>query len=152
VSSCSLKHGWTNCPLKFKRLSTSQPPLAKCTTLSYFKCKVHVYILANVFSSRVVECAGQNNRKSGREKRRTNHFWVWHQLVPACGRPRGGRPQATTPSCPPQAIHGCHWLPEVAVKAFSINSLSEFQYILSIWPLANTLRKSAKELLNYLLN
>jgi len=53
----------------------------------------------------------------------------------------GGAPRLPPPHAPPQAIHGCHWLPEVAVKAFSINSLSEFQYILSIWPLANTLPK-----------
>jgi len=98
-------------------------------------------------------CAGQNGKKrhSSQEKRRTNHFWVWHQLVPACGRPEGAwcpfyAPDRHHPwqSFAPRAIHGCRLLPEVAVKAFSINSLSEFQYILSIWPLAKTLQKNIK--------
>lgn len=51
----------------------------------------------------------------------------------ACGHSGCCRDPSSASRLPPPA---CCLLPEVTVKAFSINSLSEFQYILTIWPLA----------------
>lgn len=89
---------------------------------SYFKCKVHVYILANVFSSCTAKTDSQKTRKQTTFEFDTSWCRLRSSWVP--------RPQVRPAPFPhPQ-------LPEVTVKAFSINSLSEFQYILTIWPLA----------------
>lgn len=95
---------------------------------SYFKCKVHVYILANVFSS----CTAKTDSQKTRKQTTFEFDTSWCRLRSSCvPRPTDWltNQSALSPSPAPQ-------LPEVTVKAFSINSLSEFQYILTIWPLA----------------